>query len=101
MRTVSFVSVLFCALSVSAQNTENRNVTVSATPPSTVPVAAARPSNVPLTATEPSTVALTQRSTDPANPTPEQQGYTKKIIGGKEVYVKETGQMTFYYEPKK
>ena len=39
--------------------------------------------------------------TDGANLTPEQQGYTKQVIDGKEVYVKQQGQMIYYYEPKK
>lgn len=101
MRTVFFVPVFFFALSVSAQDqkkevSQNTKVTVTATPPTTVVF---NQRNV--TATPPSTVALNERSMDSANLTPEQQGYTKKIVNGKEVYVKEAGQMTFYYEPKK
>lgn len=40
-------------------------------------------------------------TTDGANVTPEQQGYTKQVINGKDVYVKQQGQMIYYYEPKK
>lgn len=102
MRTVFFVPVFFFALTVSAQDqkkketSRNTNVTIIATTPSTVVL---NERNV--TTTPPSTVALTERSMDSANLTPEEQGYTKKMINGKEVYVKEAGQMTFYYEPKK
>lgn len=53
-------------------------------------------------------ISASQKTVDPghvkvdeANLTPEQQGYTKQIINGKEVYVKQQGQMIFYYEPKK
>ena len=46
------------------------------------------------------TVEPTPVTTDGANLTPEQQGYTKQIIDGKDVYVKQQGQMIFYYEPK-
>lgn len=47
------------------------------------------------------TVSATTNKSEGANLTPEEQGYTKKTINGKEVYVKESGQMIFYYQPKK
>lgn len=47
------------------------------------------------------TVAPVPVTTDGANLTPEQQGYTKQVIDGKDVYVKQQGQMIYYYEPKK
>lgn len=33
-------------------------------------------------------------------PTPEEQGYTKQTINGKDVYIKAVGQMILQYEPK-
>jgi hypothetical protein len=47
------------------------------------------------------TVEPTPVTKDGANLTPEQQGYTKQVINGKDVYIKQQGQMIFYYEPKK
>lgn len=35
------------------------------------------------------------------NPTPEQQGYTKYTIDGKDYYYKEEGQLKINYDPKK
>jgi hypothetical protein len=53
------------------------------------------------TAATTGTVAPPPSAGDGANLTPEQQGFTKQTINGKDVYVKESGQMIIYYEPKK
>jgi hypothetical protein len=47
------------------------------------------------------TISAEKQASDGANPTPEEQGYTKQTINGKDVYVKESGNMIFYYEPRK
>jgi hypothetical protein len=89
---VLFASALFVSINISAQDQPKKQQALKKE----------ASTKVELTASAPTTTVSTEKQvSDGANPTPEEQGYTKQTINGKEVYVKESGQMILYYEPKK
>lgn len=87
----SILCILFLSGAISAQDKDKKQVSGEQKPVSSNTVTAASQKTI-----DPGHV-----KTDGVNLTPEEQGYTKHIVNGKEVYVKEQGQMMFYYEPKK
>jgi hypothetical protein len=89
MRTILlFASVLFVSTNITAQDKPKKETTKKES--STTDQKAA-----------PSSTVTPPVIGDGPNLTPEQQGFTKQTINGKDVYVKESGQMIIYYEPKK
>lgn len=87
---ITFLFILFLHNQACAQDNDKKQISSGQQPVNTTTVIASSQK----------TVTPTPVTTDGANLTPEQQGYTKQIINGKEVYVKQQGQMIFYYEPK-
>jgi hypothetical protein len=92
MKTILlFAPVLFVSLNISAQDQPKKQASKKE-----AITKAEEKVSAPTT-----TVSAEKQVSDGANPTPEEQGYTKQTINGKEVYVKESGNMIFYYEPRK